>query len=159
VKRIPSPARAAAFAVAQIVVNGQAVALNLWDTAGQEEYRSLVSLYFRSAAVAVIVFDLTSRESFAAVPARRADVLGTCGQREPALIVVANTLDLRERRAVFEDEIADLAGRLACASFEVSGLEGTNVDALFRGIGLVAVPPARSDDEGQLQERTQTQCC
>jgi small GTP-binding protein len=148
----------AAFGVAQIVVNGQALALNLWDTAGQEEYRSLVSLYFRSAAVAVIVFDLTSAETFAAVPRWRGDVADSCGAADPRIVVVGNKSDLRARRAVSEEQIEDLVGQLRCAYFEVSALDGTNIDAMFRAIGVVAAQRFAPEETPRAAEQAPA-CC
>jgi small GTP-binding protein len=148
----------AAFGVAQIVVNGQSISLNLWDTAGQEEYRSLVNLYFRSTAVAVIVFDLTCTESFDAVPQWHSDILENCGGSDPKIIVVGNKLDLRARRAISEDQIEDLVNRLQCGYFEVSALEGTNIDVMFRGIGVVAAQKFAPDETPRVQEQ-QGGCC
>ena len=47
-----------------VMVNKEKIALELWDTAGQERYAKLVPVYFRNAHCIVIVFDLTSAESF-----------------------------------------------------------------------------------------------
>jgi small GTP-binding protein len=149
----------AAFGVAQIVVNGQSMSLNLWDTAGQEEYRSLVNLYFKATAVAVIVFDLTSPETFAAVPQWHSDILDNCGGPAPRVIVVGNKLDLRARRAVFEEQIEELVGRLQCGYFEVSALDGTNIDVMFRGVGLVAAQRFGPDEVPRLQAAGEPACC
>jgi small GTP-binding protein len=150
----------AAFGVAQIVVNGQSLSLNLWDTAGQEEYRSLVNLYFKSTAVAVIVFDLTSPETFSTVRQWHNDIIDHCGGSDPKIIVVGNKLDLRSGRAVFEDQIEELISKLQCGYFEVSALEGINIDVMFRGIGLVAAQKAGPDETPRLESgETQSICC
>lgn len=44
--------------------NGQEVQLNIWDTAGDERFRSIMPLYYRDAEIALLVFDLTSAETF-----------------------------------------------------------------------------------------------
>jgi small GTP-binding protein len=44
--------------------DGRSLKFDIWDTAGQERYRSLAPLYYRNASAAVIVFDLTSKDSF-----------------------------------------------------------------------------------------------
>ena len=56
------------FLMKSVIVNGQTVKLQLWDTAGQEKYKSMVSSYYRGANVALIVFDITNRPSFEALP-------------------------------------------------------------------------------------------
>ena len=50
----------ASFSAKIVVVQGDEVKLNIWDTAGQEKYRSMVPLYYKDADAAVLVFDLTS---------------------------------------------------------------------------------------------------
>jgi small GTP-binding protein len=149
----------AAFGTAQVLVNGQPVSVTLWDTAGQEEYRSLVNLYFKSAAVAVVVFDLTSLDSFAAIQQWHTDIVENCGGSDPKIIVVGNKLDLRSGRVISEDQIEDLVGRLQCAYFEVSALEGTNIEVLFRGIGHVAAEKLLPVESPLAQERSGAPCC
>lgn len=52
------------FIQAKVPLNGSTVVLDVWDTAGQERFRSLVSMFYRHATAAVIVFDVTNKESF-----------------------------------------------------------------------------------------------
>lgn len=44
--------------------SGQEMTLNIWDTAGEEKYRSMASLYYRDADVVMLIFDLTDAKSF-----------------------------------------------------------------------------------------------
>jgi small GTP-binding protein len=163
VDQTSSATMGAACAITHVVVNGQAIPLSLWDTAGQEEYRSLVNLYFRSTAVAVIVFDLTDLDSFEAVGQWCEDLTSNCGDCEPKIIVVGNKLDMRER-AVTEDEIDSFVGKMQCGYFEVSALEGTNIDVLFRCIGMTAAQKLRGTEGRVLHEISEPEekkegCC
>jgi small GTP-binding protein len=45
-------------------IDGRDIEVQIWDTAGQEKYRSLTPVYFRAAAAALLLFDLTNRTSF-----------------------------------------------------------------------------------------------
>ena len=54
----------AAFLTKTVTLDGAPVKVEIWDTAGQERYRSLAPMYYRGAQAAVVVFDLTSRDSF-----------------------------------------------------------------------------------------------
>lgn len=55
------------FGCKQVTVNGQVVHLQIWDTAGQESFRSITRAYYKGAAAAILVYDITSRPSFKAL--------------------------------------------------------------------------------------------
>ena len=58
------PTIGAAFLTKEIIVNDKKITFEIWDTAGQERYKSLAPMYYRGASAALIVFDITSRDSF-----------------------------------------------------------------------------------------------
>ncbi|CAE7654667.1 Rab5a, partial [Symbiodinium necroappetens] len=60
------PTIGAAFMTQTVNLNAEVVKFEIWDTAGQERYKSLAPMYYRGAAAAVIVFDITAKESFEA---------------------------------------------------------------------------------------------
>ena len=82
------------------------VHFEIWDTAGQERYRALAPMYYRNAHAALIVFDVTNRESF-----QRSKIwLTEVTQNSPddcLIILVANKIDLGEDRRVTRKEIRD----------------------------------------------------
>merc|ERR1719261_1419756 len=54
----------AAFLTQNVSLNDYTVKFEIWDTAGQERYHSLAPMYYRGAAAAVVVYDITSQDSF-----------------------------------------------------------------------------------------------
>merc|ERR1711906_30660 len=54
----------AAFLTQTVAVNDATVKFEIWDTAGQERYHSLAPMYYRGAAAAIVVYDITNKESF-----------------------------------------------------------------------------------------------
>ena len=54
----------AAFLTKTVFIDGTAVKFEIWDTAGQERYYSLIPMYYRGANAALVVYDITSAESF-----------------------------------------------------------------------------------------------
>ncbi len=59
------PTIGAAFLTQSVSLEGdRVVKFEIWDTAGQERYRSLAPMYYRGAAAAVVVFDITKKDSF-----------------------------------------------------------------------------------------------
>ena len=53
-----------AFTKRNLKVNGEDIELQIWDTAGQEEYRALTKTYYRNSACVILVFDVTNKTSF-----------------------------------------------------------------------------------------------
>ena len=70
--------------------------LRLWDTAGQEKYRSLAPLYIRGADVAIIVYDVTNSESADAV-GYWLEELHQSGE-DLVVAIVGNKIDVDEGR-------------------------------------------------------------
>lgn len=68
--------------------------LNIWDTAGQEKYKSLISTYARNANAAVFVFDLTSPSSFSNINQWYDELLKYCDLEETLIFIVGNKGDL-----------------------------------------------------------------
>ena len=126
-----------AFATTSVEINGKIIPINLWDTAGQEEYRSLVNIYVRNSAVAIIVFDVTSKDSFEGVVDWYDDLMENCGPSKPKIIIVGNKTDLLEREVLAEDG-HQFAEGIACDYIEVSARTGEHVEELFRRIGELA---------------------
>merc|ERR1719323_979441 len=84
------------------------VRLQLWDIAGQERFGNMTRVYYRDAAAAFVVFDLTRRATFEAVRKWKEDldtkVITTDGARIPT-ILLANKSDLTDQRSVTEDNV------------------------------------------------------
>ena len=77
---------------------GEAVKLMIWDTAGQEEFDSLTSRYYKGAGAAVLVFSTEDRASFDALPSWKRKVEDECGVI--AMALVQNKIDLMHRAAM-----------------------------------------------------------
>jgi small GTP-binding protein len=105
--------------------------LQIWDTAGQEKYRSLAPMYYRAAQVALICFDLTNRESYEAV-GPWADELAEKTSSDIQTIMVGNKADLTDARAITTEEARELAFEKGAAHYvECSAKSGDGVIDLF----------------------------
>lgn len=108
--------------------------LMLWDTAGQERYRSLVPMYARSAAVALIVFDVSEKATFEElgnwVEAVRQDAPDDC-----SLFIVGNKIDLPF--AVDKSDVQRWAHREKVKLMFVSALTGEGINELFNEVANV----------------------
>jgi small GTP-binding protein len=128
------PTIGAAFENHLVTTPKGSVALQLWDTAGQERYRALTPMYYRNANVAILVFDLTVRETFEGLEQWVAD-LSDNSANELRLYIVGNKVDLDEQRAVSLEDARNVADAFrAIAYFETSALTGAGVTELFESI-------------------------
>lgn len=105
--------------------------LQIWDTAGCSRFATLIPNYVRSAAAAIVVFDITDRDSFDSV-GQWASMARSEGDPELQLIVVGTKQDLVDKRQISEEEAAAAADEHNATYFEVSSKTGHNVKALFK---------------------------
>ncbi|CAN1282579.1 Ras-related protein Rab11C [Linum perenne] len=111
------------FATRTLQVEGKTVKAQIWDTAGQERYRAITSAYYRGAVGALLVYDITKRQTFDNVQ-RWLRELRDHG----------NKSDLNHLRAVSEGDGHALAEREGLSFLETSALEATNVEKAFQTI-------------------------
>lgn len=109
------------------------VRLQLWDTAGQERFRSLIPSYIRDSSVAIVVFDVTNKGSFAASSRWIEEVRSERGD-DVIIVLVGNKTDAVEKRQVSVEEGDAKARDLKVMFIETSAKAGYNVKALFRKI-------------------------
>jgi len=118
------------FLMKSIVINGQTVKLQLWDTAGQEKYKSMVSSYYRGANVALIVFDITNHQSFDALPLWIENFYKN-GPEQKNIILIGNKKDLADLRQVTQQEAESFSETNNMMYFETSAKEGDNIEYIF----------------------------
>jgi len=111
----------------------RAVRLQLWDTAGQERFQSLIPAYIRDSAVAVCVYDVTSRKSFQATQ-RWVDQVRDERGDDVIIVLVGNKVDRASDREVSAEEGEAKAKDLRALFMETSAKSGYNVKALFKKI-------------------------
>uniref|UniRef100_A0A453STJ9 Ras-related protein RHN1 n=1 Tax=Aegilops tauschii subsp. strangulata TaxID=200361 RepID=A0A453STJ9_AEGTS len=110
------------------------VRFDIWDTAGQERYHSLAPMYYRGAAAAVVVYDITSTDSY--IRAKRwVDELQRQGNPHLVMALVGNKVDLEKRRKVGTQEALEYAERNGLFFLETSAKTAQNVGELFYELG------------------------
>ncbi|ORY97992.1 ras-related protein rab-like protein-6A [Syncephalastrum racemosum] len=129
------------------------VRLQLWDTAGQERFRSLIPSYIRDSSVAVIVYDISNRDSFVNTTRWIDDVRAERGD-QVIIVLVGNKTDLNEKREVTPDEGEKRAKELNVMFIETSAKAGHNVKTLFRKIAqnLPGIDSNGNDTKDQMQK-------
>ena len=127
------PTIGAAFLTQTVKLDEHTIKFEIWDTAGQERYRSLAPMYYRGAAAALVVYDITSSESFEGARTWIEEL-----QRQGAADIVigfaGNKSDLESRREVSKQEAEDYAKENGCIFFETSAKTGENIISIFTAI-------------------------
>ncbi|KAI9318414.1 ras family-domain-containing protein [Dichotomocladium elegans] len=118
------------FGTRFVTVNDQQIKLQIWDTAGQETYRTITRSYFRGAAGALLVYDITSRKSFDELPTWLADVRQHANPNT-VIMVVGNKKDLESNREVSREEGEQFARDNDLFFMETSAKSGENVEEVF----------------------------
>ena len=118
------------FQSKNITIHDQDVRLILYDTAGQEKFRSLIPMYIREAQIILFIYDVSDRESFDSIPKWIQDVLDV-KNTEPVLVLIGNKIDLEKERKVTYEEGKRFAEQNNFIFQEVSAKTGKNFDILF----------------------------
>ncbi|KAK8641432.1 hypothetical protein V6N13_010837 [Hibiscus sabdariffa] len=121
------------FATRTLQVEGKTVKAQIWDTAGQERYRAITSAYYRGAAGALLVYDITKRQTFDNVQ-RWLRELRDHADSNIVIMMAGNKSDLNHLRAVSEEDGSALAEREGLSFLETSALEATNIEKAFHTV-------------------------
>lgn len=125
-----SPTIGASFFTYKMTLDGYRVKLQVWDTAGQERFRSMAPMYYRKANAAMLVYDITSLESFYDIK----DWVKELKKNVDTPIVMCllgNKADLDTARKVPKDEAAEYAASIEALFFETSALKNTGIEDAF----------------------------
>jgi len=119
-----------AFWTKGVKLNDCIVKFGIWDTAGQEKYHSMVPMYYRGAAAALIVYDITSQESY-----QRAKLwikeLQKPGTQDVLIVLTGNKVDQHKQRKVTIEEARGYAKEHKFLFMETSAKMNTNIIELF----------------------------
>ena len=117
------------FGAKNLTLEGKTFRIQIWDTAGQENFRSITRAYYKNSVCALVVYDITNRESFNNVQNWIEDCLSQ-SPKTVILVLVGNKIDLSDRKVTF-DEGKELAEKNKMLFFECSAKTGENVNEIF----------------------------
>ncbi|KAI9093926.1 hypothetical protein K1719_026924 [Acacia pycnantha] len=118
------------FQTRTITINGKVIKAQIWDTAGQERYRAVTSAYYRGALGAMLVYDITKRQSFDHV-ATWVEELRAHADNSIVIMLIGNKADLVDQRAVPTEDAVEFAEDQGLFFSETSALSGENVESAF----------------------------
>ncbi|KAH0788496.1 small GTP-binding protein [Histomonas meleagridis] len=111
-------------------VEGETICMQLWDTAGQEKFKSLSPIYFQNASAAVIVFSFTNRESFDSLQQQIRQFIDIAGE-DTVIFIAANKADLADDFEISIEEAKQWASDSKYRVFLTSAKSGEGIKQLF----------------------------
>lgn len=133
------------FGARNVNLNQKVFRIQIWDTAGQETFRSITRAYYKNSVCAFLVYDITVRESFLNIQTWFEE----CKSQSPKTItmcLIGNKVDLEQQRKVSTEEGEELAKKHGMLFFETSAKTDYNIDEAFRSSANII---ARRIDENK----------
>ncbi|KAJ4979839.1 hypothetical protein NE237_010619 [Protea cynaroides] len=121
------------FQTRTLVIDHKTVKAQIWDTAGQERYRAVTSAYYRGAVGALLVYDMTKRQTFDHA-AKWLEELRGHADKNLVIMLIGNKSDLGTLRAVPTEDAKEFAQKEKLFFMETSALEATNVETAFLSV-------------------------
>ena len=118
------------FGARMVSINNKQIKLQIWDTAGQESFRSITRSYYRGAAGALLVYDITRRDTFKHLSIWLEEARQH-SQSNMVIMLIGNKNDLEHRRAVSFEEGKAFADANGLIFMETSAKTAFNVEQAF----------------------------
>lgn len=135
------------FKVKQIYLNDTSGAeLKIWDTCGEEKFRSLTRQYYRDSNGIILMFDLTDKRTFDSLEKWHKDLKDN-GPKGSIIYLVGNKSDLIENRTVSEEECQTFAQNHGMKYIEVSAKTGDNIELVFDKLSYDCVEKLTNTEE------------
>jgi small GTP-binding protein len=146
-KKNPNHTVGVEFGCKHMDILGKRIKLQIWDTAGQERFRSVTKSYYRGAAAAILVYDITNTETFAKLNTWINDAK-TLSRQDICMIILGNKSDLGSARTVSFLQAANFCQENQIQFLETSAVTGENIEIAFQTIAKTVLEKLK---DGQLQ--------
>ena len=110
--------------------NNTDIKIYLWDTAGQEKFANLINVYFRDLDGAMVLYDITNRNSFDNIE-KWIEKIGDFNKPNIPIVIVGTKSDLEKHRMIHIHEVANIAKKYDYINIECSSKENNNIDETF----------------------------
>ena len=122
-----------------LIIENQPLTLEIWDTAGQEIYRNVNKIFMKNAKIALLVYDITSKESFDSLGSWYNQICDNNDKENIIIGVVGNKSDLYEERVISEEDGEKYAKTIKGIWGETSAMDFESVNSFFEKIALAYV--------------------
>ena len=124
---------------------GKTLVLDIWDTAGQEKYKSLTKFFYKDAAMVILVYDITRKESYDNLKNFWYKEIQEYGEKDIVLGIAGNKSDLYDEEAVPEKQAREFAKSVNAIFALTSAQNNSGVNKLFEDIGNKYLDPNFQD--------------
>ena len=118
------------FKIKTLNIDNKKIKLQIWDTAGQDRFKSITSSYYRGAHGIILVYDITDNDSFRNIEKWLGDI-ERYGLKDVNKLLIGNKCDLTEKRVVEYEKGKQLADNLNIIFIETSAKDSTNINDAF----------------------------
>jgi len=139
----------------QVIIDDETCLLDILDTAGQEEYSAMRDQYMRTGEGFLLVYSITSRNSFEEVSAFRDQIIRCKDLERVPIALVGNKSDLESERQVSAAEGKELAKSFGCPCLETSAKTRVNVEEAFYDL-VREIRKQKKDQEGTNKNKRQS---
>ena len=113
--------------------SGKTIKVQLWDTAGQDKYRTIAKNYFKGSHGILLLYDVTKQSSFQNIRDWIQDIREEVSQKA-IIFLIGNKIDLVDKRKISKEKGIELAEEYKLLFFEASAKSGENVDEVFKAL-------------------------
>ena len=131
----------------------KAIRFDLWDTAGQEKYRSVAKIFYKDARIVIFVYDILNYKSFEELKNYWINQVKSNCQPNCIFAIVGNKNDLYAENEVSEDEAKELANSLGAIFSFTSAKNNIGIDTLFENIGKKCINPDYNYNQDEIKKK------
>ena len=113
--------------------SGKVIKVQLWDTAGQDKYRTIAKNYYKGSHGILLLYDITKISSFENIREWIQDIRQEVSPKS-IIFLIGNKIDLTDQRKISKEQGEELAEEFKIPFFEASAKSGENVDEVFKAL-------------------------
>ena len=127
----------ASFTTKLEIINGKQINFELWDTVGEEKYRSVNNIFYKEAQICLMVFDITNKKTFESIKNYWYKEIKNESCEHIIFHIAGNKIDLFENEQVTKDEVKAFCKQINCDFDYISAKENKFIDGLFQKLGEI----------------------
>ena len=130
-----NPTVGASYSKKVQIIDNYSLSFDIWDTAGQEQFRAVNVIFYKDASICIMVYDITKPETFENIKSFWYKTVLANGDEDIIYGVVGNKIDLFEEEKVDEKEVKEFCNTIDATLHTASAIENKNIDDIFRDLG------------------------